>query len=142
MHMNPGSFPIMLHKKCTCPLSKTRKLESDPTFLELWFRRRDSLLFNNNNNNVLMLCMLSSIFVPPFFFLISFPFPSTPFIHHSPWFGLPYTMKRLGRQARISLMLSINATFFVAEIAVGYYASSLALVCTMTQCISKNSTNQ
>ncbi|CDH59726.1 potential vacuolar cation transporter fragment [Lichtheimia corymbifera JMRC:FSU:9682] len=37
-------------------------------------------------------------------------------------------MKRLGRQARISLMLSINATFFVAEIAVGYYASSLALV--------------
>lgn len=39
-----------------------------------------------------------------------------------------FTMKRLSRQARISLMLSINATFFVAEIAVGYYASSLALV--------------
>lgn len=34
----------------------------------------------------------------------------------------------LSRQTRIWLMLGINGGFFLAEIVVGYYAGSLALV--------------
>ncbi|KAI8384811.1 cation efflux family-domain-containing protein [Radiomyces spectabilis] len=37
-------------------------------------------------------------------------------------------MLRLSRQARIVLMLCINGGFFIAEIVIGYYVKSLALV--------------
>lgn len=74
--------------------------------------------------------MLSSIVRSSLFLSHIFPLFLHPFRTACPGLACLFiTMKRLGRQARISLMLSINATFFVAEIAVGYYASSLALVC-------------